>query len=158
MVRDDETMEMFLTLWIHMKHPYRTDVNHFVDIVYGRIIDPCLEDLPLDLHKRAVAIVGVETMLIRFREWLVSVLFAVLFALRSPYVIMKKDEDRINEHLLSDLKVIEAFAMNRGAVGCVFCDGELFRSIAHAMHRQTGLLSRTMITCLIWERGLGTIA
>ncbi|EKM55209.1 uncharacterized protein PHACADRAFT_255661 [Phanerochaete carnosa HHB-10118-sp] len=81
-------------------------------------------------------------MVMRFREWL-------------------RDEDIVDEHLLSDLKAIEAFGMNRDAVGCAFCDGKVYRSIALALNRQYRLTRGTdkgLMDCLVFERGLGTIA
>ncbi|GJE90796.1 hypothetical protein PsYK624_069400 [Phanerochaete sordida] len=149
LLRDDEVMELFLTLWMHMKHPYRTDVNHFVSMVYGRTIDPSLEDPPADLHKHAVEIIGLRTLTERFREWL-------------------REGEREHEHLLSDLKVVEAFAMNREAVGCAFCDARIHQSIANAVNRQ-GYFNRHNYAdderseirvqyCLISETALGTIA
>lgn len=73
----------------------------------------------------------------------------------------KRDDNRINEHLLSDLKVIEAFGMNRDAVGCAFCDGKVYRPIALALNRQLRVSQRAdkgLMECLVLERGLGTIA
>lgn len=143
LVRDEETMEMFLTLWIHMKHPYRRDVNHLVAIIYGRTIDPSLERLPADLHKRAIDMIGIDLLTTRFREWL--------------------REDTFDQDLLSDLKVVDAFAMNRDAVGCTFCEAELFRPVSFALRRQQRRRDDIRdvdfaLRCLILDFGLGIIA
>lgn len=67
---DEQAMELILTCWTHMSAPNRDDVNALVHKFYedhggcrACSIDP-------DRHERAVHIIGVDTLIQKFEEWL----------------------------------------------------------------------------------------
>lgn len=63
-------MELYLACWTHMSVPNRGIVNSIIYMFYShdKVCTGC--DIPGDRHDKAVELIGADTLLERFTEWL----------------------------------------------------------------------------------------
>lgn len=64
-------MELILTCWTHMSAPDRDDVNALVHQFYEDSGECRACSIDPERHSRAVYIIGVNTLIQKFEEWLI---------------------------------------------------------------------------------------
>lgn len=72
LMHDSKAMELILTCWTHMSTPNRGDVSALIHSLYMDQCGcrPCYVDPASDRHARAVHIIGVDTLIGKFEDWL----------------------------------------------------------------------------------------
>lgn len=68
---DEKSMELILTCWTHMSAPDRDDVNALVHQFYEDSGECRACSIDPERHSRAVYIIGVNTLIQKFEEWLI---------------------------------------------------------------------------------------